>query len=69
MTEAGYDCLRDALTIARGDHPPHSVKMLRKRLEQAGHGNAAIDEALSSWAGSVVTRLTRTPSSRVEDTG
>ena len=58
MSEAGYYCLRDALTIARSDNPPRSVAALRKVLADAGHDAASIDEALASWAGSVVTRLT-----------
>lgn len=62
MTEAGYECLRDALTIARGDSPPQKVAALRKRLADAGHSIAAIDEALNTWAGSVVRRLTETES-------
>lgn len=62
MTEAGYDCLRDAMTIARGDAPPQKVAALRKRLADAGHSTEAIDEALKTWAASVVTRLTETES-------
>lgn len=58
MSEAGYDCLRDALNLARGDNPPRKVAVLRKRLKDAGHTDAAIEEALAAWAGSVVTRLT-----------
>lgn len=56
MSDAGYDCLRDALTIARSDDPPSTVAMLRLRLLAAGHVEAAIDEALRSWAGSVIER-------------
>ena len=62
MTEAGFECLRDALTIARGDVPPQKVAALRKRLADAGHSTEAINEALNTWAGSVVTRLTETES-------
>lgn len=58
MSEAGYECLRDALTIARGDSPPRTVAMMKARLSAAGHSANAINEALASWAGSVVTRLT-----------
>ena len=47
MSEAGYDCLRDALTIARSDNPPRSVAALRKVLADAGHDAATIDEALA----------------------
>lgn len=58
VSEDGYQCLRDALTISRGDKAPRSVKALRKALADAGHTAASINEALASWAGSVVTRLT-----------
>lgn len=57
LSEAGYDCLRDALTVARSDNPPKKVTTLRKRLVEAGHTETVIDEALATWAGSVVTRL------------
>lgn len=59
MSEPGYDCLRDALTLARSEQPPRTVKVLRERLAEAGHSAEAISEALASWAGSVVTRLTK----------
>lgn len=56
LSEAGYECLREAVTMAKNGKAK-SVAGLKRNLRQSQHSENAINEALSTWAGSVVTRL------------
>lgn len=56
LSSDAYDCLRHAVTLAKGE-AIKSRGSLRKRLKEAGWSSATIDEAMSTWAGSVVDRL------------
>lgn len=56
LSPYGYNCLRHAITLAR-DQQVKTQKALRAKLLDAGHEAAAIDEAMATWAGSVIARL------------
>ena len=48
LSEAGYECLREAVTLAR-QHDIGSRRVLRGRLKGLGYAKPVIDEALSAW--------------------
>ncbi len=50
MTDAAYECLRHAVTIARNE-AVQSVSVLKHKLAVAGHSKDDIRQALKVWAG------------------
>lgn len=47
-----FDVLRDAVNLARSERAP-TVEILKERLREAGHPDAAIDTTITFWAESM----------------